>query len=559
MLLGYIPTTRLEHIDNKAARRCALANLFHACMHKFLSPIELYGEMGIAMVTGDGIWYRCHPILATFIGDYPEQSLVVCTYNGTCPKCIVPRDELENYSAFPLRDFNTAVAVFGLSDGDPTTFHAACQNATLKPTYCPFWQHLPFTNIFLSITPDVLHQIHQGVTKHLVRWLTSLASDEIDVRCRRFPVNHNARHFHKGITGLSRPTGREHKDVCRILLRVAVDLPLPGNQSSAHLNRAIRALLDFIYFSQYPVHTSESLNVLDTALRQFHENKDIFIELEVREHFNFLKLHSLVHYRTSISLFGMADNYNTKQSERLHIDFTKNAYHATNFKQEYEQMTAWLQRQEAVDQHAAFIQWCSDGFPILPTPPSAYPSLGLTLFPFLTAHPSEKGVTFEVLSHRYGAIDFQDALADFIVRHNFPGLSASIAWRRADNTLLPFRQVSVFHKIKFTNHSLDVGTINALHIRPLTYCTTGKGTFLGDLILRWSIMELDFEWFKLGPCSSSFDQQRLQFFSAHAQLLQTWCTLSGFPHSRCLQTTPMACTEFQGFIKMGDVWLASYL
>ena len=213
MLLGYIPTTQLEHINNKAAQRRALANLFHACMRKVLSPIELYGETGIAMVTGDGIWHHCHPILATFIGDYPEQSLVACTYNGTCLKCIVPRDELENYSTFPLRDFNTAIAVFGLSDGDPTTFHAACQNAALKPTYRPFWQQLPFTNIFLSITLDVLHQIHQSVTKHLVHWLARLGSKEIDAHCRHLLLNHNTQHFHKGITGLSRPTGREHKDI----------------------------------------------------------------------------------------------------------------------------------------------------------------------------------------------------------------------------------------------------------------------------------------------------------------------------------------------------------
>ena len=74
-------------------------------------------------------------------------------------------------------------------------------------------------------------------------------------------------------------------------------------------------------------------------------------------------------------------------------------------------MTAWLQRREAVDQHAAFIKWCRDRFPMLPTPPSTYPSLGLMLFPFLTTHLSEKGVTFEGLLHRYGAIDFQDAVA----------------------------------------------------------------------------------------------------------------------------------------------------
>ena len=149
-------------------------------MRQILSPLELYGKTGIAMVTSDRIWYRCHPILATFIGDYPEQSPVACTYNGRCPKCIVPHDELEQYSVLPFWNFNTAVTVFAQSDGDPTAFHVACRNASFKLTYNPFWQHLPFTDIFLSITPDILHQVHQGVVKHLVHWLTSIGSDEID-------------------------------------------------------------------------------------------------------------------------------------------------------------------------------------------------------------------------------------------------------------------------------------------------------------------------------------------------------------------------------------------
>ena len=72
--------------------------------------------------------------------------------------------------------------------------------------------------------------------------------------------------------GLSRPTGREHKDVCHILLGVTVDLHLPGDQT-ARLNKAIRALLDFIYLSQYPVHSLQSLNAMDAALCHFHENK----------------------------------------------------------------------------------------------------------------------------------------------------------------------------------------------------------------------------------------------------------------------------------------------
>ena len=82
MLIGYIPMSRLEVIGNKSARQHALGNLFHFCMKTILAPITSCGETGVAMMSGDGIWRQCHPILAAFVGDYPEQTLVTCTYNG---------------------------------------------------------------------------------------------------------------------------------------------------------------------------------------------------------------------------------------------------------------------------------------------------------------------------------------------------------------------------------------------------------------------------------------------------------------------------------------------
>ena len=50
------------------------------------------------------------------------------------------------------------------------------------------------------------------------------------------------------------------------------------------------------------------------------------------------------------------DNYNTEQLEHLHIDFAKDAYHATNRKNEYPQMTLWLEHREKMQQRAAMIR-----------------------------------------------------------------------------------------------------------------------------------------------------------------------------------------------------------
>jgi len=126
ILIGYIPVTKLELISNKAARRRGLANLFHLCMGHVLASIRSCGETGTMMMSGDGVWRRCHPILAIFVGDYPEQALVTCTYNGQCPKCTVPPGKLGKFETFPPRFQSKAIRTYCLVDGDVRTFHAAC-------------------------------------------------------------------------------------------------------------------------------------------------------------------------------------------------------------------------------------------------------------------------------------------------------------------------------------------------------------------------------------------------------------------------------------------------
>lgn len=119
----------------------------------------------------------------------------------------------------------------------------------------------------------------------------------------------------KGITGLSCVSGAEHAQICCFLLGVIIDARLPGNMSSTRLLRAVCGLLDFLYLVQYPCHSSETLPLLDEALTLFHDNKQIFVDLGIRNHFNLPKLHATRHYISMIRFFGTTDNYNTEYTE----------------------------------------------------------------------------------------------------------------------------------------------------------------------------------------------------------------------------------------------------
>ncbi|KAI9437471.1 hypothetical protein H4582DRAFT_1815428 [Lactarius indigo] len=454
LLIGYIPTTRLEGVANQAARCHALANLFHSCMHKLLALVTHYSESGVVMMSGDGIWCRCHPIFAVFVGDYPEQTLVTCTYNGRCPKCTVPLDRLGKYTRSPPRSYDKAIDTFLLADEEVHTFHVACREVGLKPVFHPFWESFPLSNIFISITPDILYQLLQGIMKHLMAWLRSaFGPAAIDACCRSLPPNHHITMFAKGISGLSHVTGLEHKNMCQILLGLIVNHPLPSGQAPLQLVRTACMLLDFLYLAQLPSQTTDTLRRLEDSLASFHSNKDVFVDLGIRDHFNIPKVHSLIHYSSLIMLFGTTDNYNTEQTERLHIDFTKDAYRATNHKDEYQQMTTWLERCEKVQQRIAFIRRQQG------TDQPATQCLKMTL------HPSTKAASFDDLAMRYGAVEFQDTLADFIAQMNHPDASTANVRALAKDTLIPFCSVPTYHKMKFQSNGCPE-VADMIHVRP---------------------------------------------------------------------------------------------
>jgi hypothetical protein len=294
--------------------------------------------------------------------------------------------------------------------------------------FSPFWHNLPYLNIFNSITPDVLHQLYQGLIKHLVDWLIKAFGPlEIDAHCCRLPPNHNLRSFTKGITLLSHVSGKEHDQIVRILIGLIVGLELGNGHSTIPLVQSAHALLDFLFLAQYPIHTDNTLELLEDALSQFHESKHIFIDLGIWNNFNLPKLHFAKHYALKIKHFGSADNFNTKYTECLHIDFTKDAYRATNCKAKYVQMTVRLERKEKISQHECFIQWCLNNN-LLPTQSQCKwitPGLLISRTMHISQRPSSRRITINELITKHGAMYFHEALACFLTITRYPNLSAN--------------------------------------------------------------------------------------------------------------------------------------
>ena len=326
-------------------------------MRSLLEPLKKAGLDGIDMVCSDGFIRRVFPILAAYVADYPEQCLVACNNEKRCPRCLTDYHHLGEPVETVWRDEDSVLQA--MEDASAGISFEAFASQGLRPNN-PFWRGLPHSDIFSCFTPDLLHQLHKGVFKdHIVNWATKCVSGgqaEIDRRFRAMTHGTDLRHFKKGISLITQWTGTEYKNMEKVFLGVLAGQAEPG------LIRVVRATLDFIYYAHFEYHTTDSLIKLEQAWVAFHENKQYFVDNGIRTHFNIPKLHSMQHYVAAIISLGSADGYSTESPERLHIDFAKSAYRATNKKNYIKQMTKWLTRQEACYRFANYLHWTVPGY-----------------------------------------------------------------------------------------------------------------------------------------------------------------------------------------------------
>ncbi|KAI0082439.1 hypothetical protein K474DRAFT_1585490 [Panus rudis PR-1116 ss-1] len=351
VLVGYIPVSKLTCFKKGPGQTLAGYRLFHHAMRAILEPLIAAGKNGVLMICADGKYRKVFPILAAYVADHPEQCLVVNVKESWCPRGTVHSKSRGELSECVLRQVNETLDLLNKHkkediDDDELSAHG------LRPVYEPFWKDFPQCNIHKTISPDILHQLHKGVFKdHLMGWITAIiGKEELDRRFKAMAQMPGLRYFKNGISGVSQWTGAEHKEMQKVvvgLLRGAVN---------GEVLACVQALVDFIYLAQLQVHTTVTLRRLREALEAFHANKDVFIRLNVRKHFNIPKLHSLLHYIESIVQRGTLDGLNTKLSERLHIDFAKEAYRAGNHRDYIAHMTTWLLRQEKLHIRTCYLR-----------------------------------------------------------------------------------------------------------------------------------------------------------------------------------------------------------
>ncbi|KAG8919803.1 hypothetical protein FRC02_001369 [Tulasnella sp. 418] len=473
LIFAYLPTEQfaLKNLS-KQDQRCAKARLFHAAFKEIFKSLEVAGREGVKCSSGDG---KC-PCLPKSLGVYAHT------------------DDLRTQSQ-TLRVLRVASKA-----GNQKQEESILQQQGVTGVLEPFWKNLPHTDIHQSITPDILHQLYQGMIKHLTRWINRIIGPkELDQHLQRMPPNHSRRVYPKGINGFSRLSGNEHRQLSKQLLGCLIDYAEP-----AVINAAL-ALLDFLYMAQYQSHSDDTLVYVKDALYRFHLYKKVFIKLGARDgnNFNLPKLHSLLHYVGAIKLFGTMDNYNSETTERLHINFVKEAYCASNCRDHIPQMVIWMERQEKIESFAQLVKWREEELKEeserasqepesdnnrrrkMPTPVQV--SDGISRRIQLAKLPSDPFVPVIKLIQDYGATHFTCSLEAYLrQQHNSlrGGAHAAYIPTRVPHTL-PATSVPVWHRIKLAHENVQgmeciQDTQDAIHV----YLARSKQDYGGSQTLH---------------------------------------------------------------------------
>lgn len=355
-LIAYIPIVKFDE-TRTAVQTAYQARLFHQSLKRVLHPLVEAGLRGTRMIDSRGNQRLCFPRLAAYIADLPEQCLINITGPKVNPSTLARYHDLGDRIKHPARTREWILSEISTicETVDPDNVPAyikAAKNHGLNGVHQPFWADLPGYEAEICLSPDILHGLHRFWRDHILDWvLEMVGSGEVDKRLRALQPVVGMRHFHSGIHSLAQWTGREDRELQRVLLAVIAG----ANEVDDKAMACLRAFHDFLYLTQYKSHQDATLRYLHDALDNFHKLKGVFIQNGARRgkkepipHFYIPKLANLHLYRDHIIQMGSTPQFSTEVTETYHQEMAKKAYRSTN-KKDYEiQMVRRIDRGERI-------------------------------------------------------------------------------------------------------------------------------------------------------------------------------------------------------------------
>jgi hypothetical protein len=364
LLIAYLPTVVWS--DDKRAHTTLNFRLIHQCLKHVLHPLIAAGNNGIRMMDSIGSIRNTYPIVAAWFADYPEQCMLAIAAKNQSPITTAGHHDLDSDKPFPPRTREwilerVTAACSHASPNNVIQYIKAAKREGLIGVHEPFWEHLPWFQPEYVMCPDILHGLLKFWHDHILKWTTHLVGkEELNQRLRLVPPVTGFKSFSKGIQGMTQWTGREDRELQRIIIPVVAH----ASKITEGVMMCLRAFHDFLFLVQYRLHTPSTIKYLSDALADFHKTKQAFIDTGARRgkkgvisHFRIPKVAAFHFYQKHIVMMGTSPQFSTEITESAHKTMAKEPYRASNHRDYIEQMCRFLDRRERIAFMRSFLKW----------------------------------------------------------------------------------------------------------------------------------------------------------------------------------------------------------
>lgn len=353
LLLALLPVPKFIHPDSKT-RGVLESRLIHECLDFILHPLKIAAELGTMMSDPLGQLRYTFPALAAYIVDTPESAVLSGVAGKTSSVTMATYKQFGDSFRHEPRTASTTLAQLTALETitDPWDLEAykklALEKYRLNGVHRPFWRDWPMAEPCQFLTPEPLHHWHKMFWDHDAKWcIHAVGGAEIDFRFSILHPHTAYRHFDAGISKLNQVTGREHRDIQRFIVAV-----IAGAVSKKFLI-AVRALMDFRYLAQAPQITEDVCQRIESALKEFHNNKDAIVQTGARtgkkktvKDWAIPKLEFLQSVVPNICDNGAAIQWSADITERAHITEIKNPSNSGNNQNLESQICRYLDRED---------------------------------------------------------------------------------------------------------------------------------------------------------------------------------------------------------------------
>ncbi|KAG2131511.1 hypothetical protein BD769DRAFT_1627765 [Suillus cothurnatus] len=399
--VGYMPIVKFKvHPDYQTILQ---AHLWHKCMCLIFANLKAAAAEGCFMP--DPFWYIHYvfmPLIA-HVCDLPEATMIAAVSKNASPLTMATQKEFGDGTLYPPHTGqDTLQCIINISKTvdpwDLDKFQKAAKAVYLSGVHMPYWHDWMYACPSVFLAGEILHTGHKFFFDHPLNWVKETHKQV------------GTRHFANGVTHIKQMTGCEHRDIQRTIVASIAGAAPPR-------------FIHFIYLTQNPVHSPNSLNSMARALSDFHSFKDAIVDAEARRGKNGAKLELLQSFCGMVERLGSLMQFSANVTECLLITHCKDLFNRTSrqSKDFALQCVRILNRQESMEIFDLFTLLHSRGVSLDEDIATTNPALSwgvlsedaLTAFQ-LNVTPDYKSLSPIEICTKYLLPDFDIALEDFI-------------------------------------------------------------------------------------------------------------------------------------------------